>query len=125
VPPSRIVWNPAMIDGLQGGYSGQRQNLPDGAKMAKIHWNAETNDDAPGQPQVSGDLHDVDVMAKDSKRFAASGGWGYGQVRKGIRRLAARRKTAHRRSVTQSAGSSATPWWRTRTTCSPPTRAAD
>ena len=45
--------------------------------MAKIRWNATMNEGAPGQPQVSGDLHDVDFMAKDSKRFADSGGWGY------------------------------------------------
>ena len=32
----------------------------------------------PGQPLVAGTLHDVDFMVKDSKRFADSGGWGYG-----------------------------------------------
>jgi hypothetical protein len=26
---------------------------------------------------VPGPLHDVDIMVKDSKRFADSGGWGY------------------------------------------------
>jgi hypothetical protein len=45
--------------------------------MAKIHWTAKTNATAPGQPLVSGPLHDVDFMVKDSKRFADSGGWGY------------------------------------------------
>ena len=28
---------------------------------------------------MPGALHDVDFMAKDSKRFADSGGWGYGE----------------------------------------------
>ena len=28
---------------------------------------------------VPGALHDVDFMAKDSKRFADSGGWGYAE----------------------------------------------
>ena len=68
--PSRLALAPPA--GAQG------KPFPDGAKMARIHWNAKTNEEAPGQPQVSGDLHDVDFMAKDSKRFADSGGWGYG-----------------------------------------------
>jgi hypothetical protein len=73
-----IVGNPAMIDAYKAGIPDNGKPFPDGAKMAKIHWNAKTNEEAPGQPQVSGELHDVDVMAKDSQRFADSGGWGYG-----------------------------------------------
>jgi hypothetical protein len=45
----------------------------------KIHWNAKKNETAPGQPLVAGTLHDIDFMVKDSKRFADSGGWGYGE----------------------------------------------
>jgi hypothetical protein len=71
-----IVGNPAMIDAYKAGIPDNGKPFPDGAKMAKIHWNAKTNEEAPGQPQVSGELHDVDVMAKDSQRFADSGGWG-------------------------------------------------
>ena len=73
-----IVGNPAMISAYKAGIPDNGKPFPDGAKMAKIHWNAKTNEEAPGQPKVSGDLHDVDFMAKDSKRFADSGGWGYG-----------------------------------------------
>ena len=51
--------------------------FPDGAKMAKIHWDPQKNETAPGQPLVPSVLHDVDFMVKDSKRFADSGGWGY------------------------------------------------
>jgi hypothetical protein len=47
--------------------------------MAKIHWAAHKNETAPGTPFQAGALHDVDFMAKDSKRFADSGGWGYGE----------------------------------------------
>jgi Cytochrome P460 len=32
----------------------------------------------PGQPTVPGTQHDVDFMVKDNKRFADSGGWGWG-----------------------------------------------
>jgi hypothetical protein len=45
--------------------------------MAKVHWNIEKNDSEPGQPLVPTTQHDVDLMVKDSKRFADGGGWGY------------------------------------------------
>jgi hypothetical protein len=48
-------------------------------KMAKVHWNAKKATAEPGQPTVPGTQHDVDFMLKDSKRFADSGGWGYGE----------------------------------------------
>ena len=73
-----ILGNPAMIDAYKAGVPGNGKPFPDGAKMAKIHWNAKKNESAPGQPLVAGNLHDVDFMVKDSKRFADSGGWGYG-----------------------------------------------
>src|SRR5260370_22862371 len=74
-----ILGNPAMIDARKAGVPGNGKPFPDGAKMAKIHWNAKKNETAPGQPLVAGTLHDVDFMAKDGKRFSDSGGWGYGE----------------------------------------------
>jgi hypothetical protein len=74
-----ILGNPAMIDAYKAGVPGNGKPFPDGAKMAKIHWNAKKNESAPGQPLVAGALHDVDFMVKDSKKFADSGGWGYGE----------------------------------------------
>jgi len=74
-----ILGNPAMIDAYKAGAPGNGRPFPDGAKMAKIHWNPKTNETAPGQPLVPNTLHDVDFMVKDSKRFADSGGWGYGE----------------------------------------------
>jgi Cytochrome P460 len=73
-----ILGNPAMIDAFKAGYPGNGKAFPDGAKMAKIHWTVKKNESEPGQPLVPGGLHDVDFMAKDSKRFSDSGGWGYG-----------------------------------------------
>jgi hypothetical protein len=72
-----IVANPAMIDAYRAGVPGDGKPFPDGAKMAKIHWNPKKNETAPGSPTVPGTQHDVDFMVKDSKRFADSGGWGY------------------------------------------------
>jgi Cytochrome P460 len=73
-----ILGNPAMIDAFKSGIPGNGKPFPDGAKMAKIHWNPKKNEAYPGQPLVPDTLHDVDFMVKDSKRFADSGGWGYG-----------------------------------------------
>jgi len=73
-----ILGNPAMIEAYKAGIPGNGKPFPDGAKMAKVHWNAKVDEDLPGSPTVPGVQHDVDFMAKDSKRFADSGGWGYG-----------------------------------------------
>lgn len=73
-----ILGNPALIAAYKSGIPGNGKPFPDGAKFAKIHWNPKKNEIAPGEPTVPGTLHDVDFMVKDSKRFADSGGWGYG-----------------------------------------------
>src|SRR3984885_14434121 len=62
-----ILGNPAMIDAYKAGIPGNGKPFPDGAKMAKIHWNARKNESAPGQPLVPSTLHDIDFMVKDSK----------------------------------------------------------
>jgi hypothetical protein len=74
-----ILGNPAMIEAYKAGIPGNGKPFPDGAKMAKIHWNAKKAEDEPGEPLVPDALHDVDFMQKDSKRFADSGGWGYAE----------------------------------------------
>jgi Cytochrome P460 len=74
-----ILGNPAMIDAYKSGIPGSGKPFPDGAKMAKIHWNPQTKESSPGQPVVPKSLHDIDFMMKDSKRFADSGGWGYAE----------------------------------------------
>jgi hypothetical protein len=74
-----ILGNPTMIEAYKAGIPENSKPFPDGAKMAKIHWAAKKNETAPGQPLVAGTLHDIDFMVKDGKRFADSGGWGYGE----------------------------------------------
>jgi hypothetical protein len=73
-----ILGNPAMIAAYQAGIPANGKPVPDGAKMAKIHWEPKSNTAAPGPPTVAGKQQNVDFMVKDSKRFADSGGWGYG-----------------------------------------------
>ena len=74
-----ILGNPEMIAAYQAGVPGNGKPFPDGAKMAKIHWNAKKSAEAPAPTMVPDTLHDVDFMVRDSKRFADSGNWGYAQ----------------------------------------------
>jgi hypothetical protein len=72
-----ILANPVMIKAYMTGIPGNGKPFPDGAKMAKIHWTPKKMGLFPAAT-VPGTQHDVDFMVKDSKRFADSGGWGYG-----------------------------------------------
>jgi len=76
---SVILGNREMIDAFRAGAPGNGKPFPDGARMAKIHWNPKKNEAYPGQPTVPNTIHDIDFMVKDGKRFADSGGWGYGE----------------------------------------------
>src|SRR4029434_8484098 len=71
-----ILANPVMIDAYKAGVPGNGKPFPDGAKMAKIHWNPKKLETFAAAT-VPGTLHDIDVMVKSSKRFADSGGGGY------------------------------------------------
>ena len=71
-----ILANPVMINAYKSGIPGNGKPFPDGAKMAKVHWNPKKLEALP-TATVPASLHDVDFMVKDSKRFADSGGWGY------------------------------------------------
>jgi hypothetical protein len=71
-----ILGNPAMIDAYKAGIPANGKPVPDGAKMAKIHWNPKQSEFFPNAT-VPGGMQNVDFMVKDAKRFADSGGWGY------------------------------------------------
>jgi hypothetical protein len=74
-----ILGNPEMIAAYKAGAPGNGKPFPDGAKMAKIHWNQKKSAEAPAPTSVPDTLHDIDFMVRDSKRFADSGNWGYAQ----------------------------------------------
>jgi hypothetical protein len=75
-----ILGNPAMIQAYEAGIPANGKPVPDGARMAKIHWIPKQNAFFP-TATVPGDQHDVDFMVKDSKRFGDVGGWGYAVFR--------------------------------------------
>jgi len=56
--------------------------FPDGAIIAALHWRhtpSEENNNIFGRPQsfVAGTATNVQFMVKDSKKYAATGGWGF------------------------------------------------
>jgi hypothetical protein len=58
--------------------------FPDGAIIARVAWqyvSSPENDAVFGQPQsfVAGAPTNVQISVKDAKRYAETGGWGYGQ----------------------------------------------
>ena len=72
-----VLANPVMMKAYRAGIPANGKSVPEGAKMAKIHWNPKKLETFPAAT-VPGTLHDVDFMVKDSKRFRDSGGWGWG-----------------------------------------------
>jgi hypothetical protein len=72
-----ILGNPAMIAAFQAGAPANGKPFPDGAMMAKVHWAPKANAFFP-ETTGPGALQNVDFMVKGTKRFADSGGWGYG-----------------------------------------------
>ena len=72
-----VAGNSVMMDAYRGGFPGNGKPVPDGAKMVKIEWKPRKSTEAPYDIRIPGAVYDVDFMAKDSKRFADSGGWGY------------------------------------------------
>jgi len=70
-----IMANPVMINAYKAGIPANGKPVPDGAKIAKVHWTPKKSQFFP-DTTIPGAQHDVDFMAKDSKRFS-DGGWGY------------------------------------------------
>src|SRR5262250_1083475 len=68
--------------------------FPDGAIVAALHWNEASSDENtnafasgfPGaglQSSVAGSVENVQFMVKDSKKYAATGGWGFADFKNG------------------------------------------
>jgi Cytochrome P460 len=68
--------------------------FPDGTIIAALHWNKASSDENnkvlasgfPGvglQSSVAGSVENVQFMVKDSKKYAATGGWGFADFKNG------------------------------------------
>jgi hypothetical protein len=69
-------------------YRSGTTSFPDGAIFARLAWTytrSEENNKAFGQEQsfVAGSPTNVQLMVKDEKRFASTGGWGFAQFTDG------------------------------------------
>ncbi|MBP2277810.1 MULTISPECIES: cytochrome P460 family protein [Sphingomonas] len=75
-----ILGNDIAINAFRTG----KRPFPDGTMIARVAWRYQSsarNDAVFPTPQsfVAGAPTNVQISAKDSKRYFASGGWGYGQ----------------------------------------------
>jgi hypothetical protein len=75
-----ILGNPLAMTAFRSG----SRPFPDGAILAKLAWKrvpSMGDDGALGAPQafVPGTATTAQFMVKDSKKYAASGGWGFGR----------------------------------------------
>jgi len=80
-----VLGNDIAID----AYRTSKPEFPDGAIIARLAWAftpSEANNKVFGQPQsyVAGPPKEgVQFMVKDSKKYAATGGWGFAQFNDG------------------------------------------
>lgn len=75
-----VLGNPLAMKAFRTG----RRPFPDGAAIARVAWKldpSDRNNAVFGRPQsfVAGAPTNVQIERKDSKQYATTGGWGYGQ----------------------------------------------
>jgi hypothetical protein len=71
-----ILGNATMIKAYRDGIPANGRAVPDGAAMAKIEW-LKSHNDVPYGVTIPAVQTEVSFMAKDSKRFPDTNGWGY------------------------------------------------
>jgi hypothetical protein len=76
-----IVANPVMIKAYREGIPSNGKPFPDGSKIAKMEWVPKSITDQPFSASVpdtiTGPFLKLELIEKDSKRFADTHGWGY------------------------------------------------
>ena len=80
-----ILGNDIAVKAFRAG----KRPFPDGSVIVRLAWQYQSssrNDTVFPAPQsfIAGPPTNVQVSVKDSKRYAASGGWGYGQFENGM-----------------------------------------
>jgi hypothetical protein len=110
IPPGYRDWKmiaaaqllvPGKIDQLRAqlgnelaikAFKDGRRPFPDGSIIVALHWNrvpsADNNEVLGGpfpgaQSFIVGSRVNIQVMVKDSKKYAATGGWGFGDFKDG------------------------------------------
>lgn len=62
---------------IEAARKGKTAPWPDGAIIAKLSWKEQTHANWPNAV-VPGEFAGAEAMIKDSKKYAATGGWGFG-----------------------------------------------
>jgi hypothetical protein len=75
-----IVGNPTMIAAFKAGVPGNGQTFPDGSMIVKLQWTQKKSKEAQFDVDVPDAFSQAFLMEKDSKRFPATGGWGYAVI---------------------------------------------
>ena len=104
IPPGYRDWNLISVTHEEGDFDQLRAALgndiamkayregklpfPDGSIIVALHWKRVASDEdnkAFGRVQafVAGSRVNMQVMVKDSKKYAATGGWGFGDFKDG------------------------------------------
>ena len=84
VAPSHEAGTLDELRGLLGNavamkaYRGDTLSFPDGSVLAKLAWKHVPSTEMEGA-FVPGHTTTVQIMVKDSKKYAATGGWGFGR----------------------------------------------
>lgn len=104
IPPGCRDWKLVSVTHEEGNFNQLRAQLgndiainayregklpfPDGAIIVALHWNRVASDEdnkvfGRDQAFVAGSPVNMQVMVKDSKKYGATGGWGFGDFRDG------------------------------------------
>ncbi len=63
-------------------YQANTLPFPDGATLAKLEWKRVPSGEFPAA-FVPGEVVQIEFMVKDSKKYEATGGWGFGRFKDG------------------------------------------
>jgi hypothetical protein len=85
-----VVGNPTAMR----AYRKNTRPFPNGTVLVKLAWKREPSPDF-ASASVPGSATTVQVMVKDSKRYATTGGWGYGRFVGGQPVDEAQHRTCH------------------------------
>ena len=104
IPPEYRDWQLVSVAREEGNFNDIRAQLgndvaikayregrlpfPDGSIIAALHWNfvpSEENNKVFGRAQsfIAGSAKNIQFMVKDSKKYAATGGWGFADFKDG------------------------------------------
>lgn len=65
---------------VKAAKTGGSQSWPEGTVLAKVSWQQKNDENWP-QAIVPGEFYQVEIMLKNTQKFAETGGWGFARWR--------------------------------------------